>query len=328
MSMDIFYPFQYLADLVTYTWLKIPQDRYLAGAINFWIYDVLKISLLLLFINFFMAITRYYFPMEKVRDLLVHKRWYGFQYVLAALLGVITPFCSCSSLPLFMGFLSAGIPLGVTFVFLISSPLVNESSLFLFPSVFGWEITILYHCIGITLSVVGGMLIQSLKLEKYIDSQILSLRKAPNVQQKVKTQAYSFRQLLSLWISETWQISKKIYPYLILGITFGAIIHGYIPERVIVDALSSQNIWTIPLAVLFGIPLYANSVSVIPIIEALIIKGVPVGTALAFMTATVTLSLPEVLILKKIMRWQLLITFLGISTFGIVLMGYFFNWLS
>jgi uncharacterized membrane protein YraQ (UPF0718 family) len=324
---NIFAPLQTLADFITYQALAINAQSYLAGVINFWIYDILKISILLIIINYFMAITRYYFPMEKVRDLLTQKKLFGTQYVLAAILGVVTPFCSCSSIPLFMGFLSAGIPLGVTFTFLISSPLVNESSLFLFPSIFGWKITFLYNLLGIIISVLAGLLIQKLKLEKYIQEDILAFADKKELLKKYQGQKIPWKERGKLWTKEMWDISKKIYPYLILGVSLGALIHGLVPESLINRTLSGSSIWTVPTAVIMGIPLYANSVSITPIIEALIGKGIPMGTAIAFMTATVTLSIPEALILKKILKKELLMLFFGITTLGIILMGYLFNFL-
>lgn len=323
--MDIFTPLQVIADTITYKWLGIAQQSYLASVINFWIYDILKISLLLIVINYFIAITRFYFPMEKVKDLLAQKQWYGTQYLFAALLGVITPFCSCSSIPLFMGFLSAGIPLGVTFTFLISSPLINESSLFIFPSVFGTQITLVYNIIGIVIAICGGVLIQKLKLEKYIQPEILAFTRKKQLLQKYTGQSVRLSELFKLWTSEMWDNTKKIYPYVVLGVTIGAVIHGLVPEQLINTALSKSSLWSVPVAVALGVPLYANSVSIVPIIEALIGKGIPMGTALAFMTATVTLSIPEALMLKKVLRWQLLTTFFGITTVGIILMGYLFN---
>jgi uncharacterized membrane protein YraQ (UPF0718 family) len=323
--MDIFAPFQTIANIVTNDWLGLAHQSYLANAVNFWIYDLLKITVLLIAINYFMAITRYYFPMEKVRGLLAQKKWYGTQYLFAALLGVVTPFCSCSSIPLFMGFLSAGIPLGVTFAFLISSPLVNESSLFLFPSLFGLQITLLYNLMGVMIAVFGGMLIQALKLEKYIQPEILKFTGKTLLIKKYAGTTIPWKEKLKLWTNEMWGITKSIYPYVVFGITIGALIHGFVPESLLSGSLAGSSWWSVPTAVLLGVPLYANSVSVVPIIEALIDKGVPLGTALAFMTATVTLSIPEALMLKKLLRWQLLAVFFGITTGGIVLIGYVFN---
>src|SRR3990167_45927 len=174
--MDIFKPIQFFADIVTYQWIRIIPHSYWGDTVNFFIYDVIKIGLLLVVINYVMAITRYYFPMEKVRDILIKRRWFGLDYLFAALLGVITPFCSCSSIPLFIGFLSAGIPLGITFAFLISSPLVNEASLYLFPAIFGLKITVIYNLIGIGISIIGGMIIQKLNMEKYIQPEFLRFK--------------------------------------------------------------------------------------------------------------------------------------------------------
>ncbi len=323
--MDIFLPLQKFSDFLTYDLLKIAQQSYVASAINFWVYDLLKISLLLLVINYFMAATRFYFPMERVRDLLSNRRWYGAQYILAALLGVVTPFCSCSSIPLFLGFLSAGIPLGITFTFLITSPLVNEASLFIFPSIFGFKITIIYNLIGILIGVLGGLFIQKLKLEKYIQPEILAFTEKKITLGKYKGKSFSPRELINLWTKDMWQITRKVYPYVLLGVTLGALIHGLVPDDLIINTLANNRLFAVPIAVILGVPLYANSVSIIPIVEALLDKGIPMGTALAFMTATVTLSIPEALMLKKILKWQLLAAFFSITIVGILFMGYLFN---
>lgn len=323
--MDIFYPLQLLADRVTYGLFRIAPNSYWGNTINFFIFDILKIGLLLAFINHVMAITRYYFPMEKVRDVLTKRRWYGFDYLLAAILGAVTPFCSCSSIPLFVGFLSAGIPLGVTFAFLISSPLINESSLYLFPAIFGLKITLLYNLVGIGVSILGGMLIQKLNLEKYVQPEFLKFKSKKQFESQYKDQKVPLKNLLRHWSSEAIEITKKVFPYVVLGVGLGALIHGFIPESLIVKYLSIKSWYVIPLVTLLGVPLYANSVSVIPIIEALVEKGIPLGSALAFMTATVTLSIPEALILKKLMKWPLLIVFFSITILGVMIIGYLFN---
>jgi uncharacterized membrane protein YraQ (UPF0718 family) len=323
--MDIFKPIQLFADWTTYRLLGLVKDSYLASAVNFFVYDVIKIGVLLIVINYIMAITRFYFPMEKVRDILTKRRWFGLDYLLAALLGVVTPFCSCSSIPLFIGFLSAGIPLGVTFAFLISSPLVNEASLYLFPAVFGLRLTIFYNIVGIFVAVIGGILIQKLNMENYIQPEFLKFKSKKQIQAEYKSQKIPFNVLLKHWTGEAFDITKKVYPYVILGVALGALIHGFVPEDLIVRYLSSKSWYVIPLSTLMGVPLYANSVSVIPVVEALVEKGIPMGSALAFMTATVTLSLPEALMLKKLMKWQLLATFFGITIVGIMLIGWLFN---
>ena len=325
--MDIFYPIQLLTDTITGGLLGLAKGSYLDSAINFFIYDTIKIGLLLVIINYVMAITRYYFPMEKVRDLLTKRRWFGFDYLLAALLGMITPFCSCSSIPLFIGFVGAGIPLGVTFAFLISSPLINESSLYLFPALFGLKVTLLYNAVGIAIAVAGGMLIQKLHVEKYIKPELLQFKSRQQVEKEHGGASLQFKKLIAYFWQDGMRITKNVFPYVVLGVGIGALIHGFVPADLVLKYLSARAWWTIPLATLLGAPLYANSVSVIPVMEALIEKGVPLGTALAFMTAIVTISIPEGLILKKVMKWQLLTLFFGITTAGIILIGYLFNWL-
>lgn len=326
--MDIFSPIQNLADVVVYAWVGLARGSYLGDALNFFVYDSIKIGLLLLVINYVMAVNRYYFPMEKVRNILTKRRWYGLDYLMAAVLGVVTPFCSCSSIPLFIGFLSAGIPLGVTFSFLIASPLVNEASLLLFPALFGGRTTMIYNLIGIGVSVVGGYFIGWLKMEKYVESSLLKFSNRTQVILENEGEELCLMDRIKLWWGDGWEITRSVYPYVLLGVGIGAIIHGFVPQALVEEYLGTRSFWVVPLATLMGVPLYANSVSVIPIVEVMIGKGIPLGTALAFMTATVTLSIPEALILKKVMRWQLLVTFFGITITGIVLMGYLFNYLG
>ena len=323
--MDIFSPVSSLADTITYTGLGIVKGSYLGDAVNFFIYDTIKIGLLLLVINYLMAITRYYFPMEKVRDILTERRWFGLDYLFAALLGVVTPFCSCSSIPLFIGFVGAGIPLGVTFAFLISSPLINEASLYLFPAMFGMRVTVIYNLVGIGVAIVGGMVIQKLKMERFIKTDLLKFKSRQQVESEYGGSSIPFKKLVSYWWKDGILITRQVFPYVVLGVAIGALIHGFVPASLVEKYLSNRSWWTVPLATLLGAPLYANSVGVIPVMEALVGKGVPIGTALAFMTAIVTLSIPEGLILKKVMHWQLLIAFFGITTFGIILMGYLLN---
>lgn len=321
--MDIFYPIQQFSNLVTYQWFHLIPHSYWGDTLNFFVYDTIKIGLLLVAINYLMAITRYYFPMEKVRDILTKRRWFGLDYLLAAALGVITPFCSCSSIPLFIGFVGAGIPLGVTFAFLISSPLVNESSLYLFPALFGMKVMVLYNLVGITVAILGGILIQRLHVEKYIKQELLKFRSRHEVESE--RGVLPFKQLLIYFWHDGMNITKNVFPYVVLGVGIGALIHGFVPASLVEKYLSTKAWWTIPLATLLGTPLYANSVSVIPVMEALVGKGVPLGTALAFMTSIVTISIPAALILKKVMRWQLLAMFFGITIIGIIIIGYLFN---
>lgn len=323
--MNIFTPVQLLADLVTYSWIGLGKESYLGSAVNFFIFDTIKIGLLLVFINYVMAITRYYFPMEKVRDLLTKRRWFGLDYLFAAALGVITPFCSCSSIPLFIGFVGAGIPLGVTFAFLISSPLVNESSLYLFPAMFGMRVTLIYNILGMIIAILGGIIIQKLKVEKFIKPELLKFKSRQQVEEEYGETSLSLKEQLKYFWKDGMNITKDVFPYVLLGVGIGALIHGFVPASLVERYLSVRTWWAVPLATLLGSPLYANSVSVIPVMEALVQKGVPLGTALSFMTAIVTISVPQVMILKKVMCWQLLTMFFGITIIGIMIMGYIFN---
>jgi len=324
LNMDIFYPIQFFADIIN-SLFGLAKESYIGSAVNFFVYDTIKIGLLLIAINYIMAITRYYFPMEKARNILSKKRWFGLNYLMAAVLGIVTPFCSCSSIPLFIGFMGAGIPLGVTFAFLISSPLINESSLYLFPAMFGLKVTILYNLFGLAIAVLGGMLIQKLRVEKYVIPELLKFKSRAQIEIENGGQKMTVKQLVKYFWKDGLSITKKIFPYVVLGVGVGAIIHGFVPASLVEHYLSAKSWWTVPMAVLLGAPLYANSVSVIPIMEAMVGKGAPLGTVLAFMTAIVTLSIPEALILKKVMRWQLLAIFFGITTIGIIIMGYLFN---
>lgn len=325
--MDIFRPIEILADAITYRWFSI-SNQYLVEALNFFIYDLIKIGLLLIAINYIMAITRYYLPLERIRYILSRQKWYGLDYLLAALLGVITPFCSCSSIPLFIGFIGAGIPLGVTFTFLIASPLVSEASLFIFPSVFGVKITIIYNLIGVIIAILAGRIIEGLKMDKNVNPEFLQIKTrqeniAENGGKKIK-----LLKKLKIWWQDAISISLTIFPYVLAGLTLGALIHGFVPKEFIENNLAISSWWSVPVAVILGIPLYANSVSVIPVIEAMAGKGIPLGTVLAFMTATVTLSIPSLLILKKVMNWKLLSAFIAVCLVGIVIIGYFFNFFS
>lgn len=323
--MDIFYPIQLFANFISHDLAGLAPGSYYGSTLNFFIYDTIKIGLLLIIVNYIMAITRYYFPMEKARDILTKKRWFGLNYLMAAALGIVTPFCSCSSIPLFIGFLGAGIPLGVTFAFLISSPLINESSLYLFPIMFGMKVAVLYNLFGLAIAVIAGMIIQRLNLEKYVIPELLRFKSHEQVESDNGGNKLPFRQLVVFFWRDGMGITKQIFPYVVLGVGIGAIIHGFVPSVLFEHYLSAKTWWTVPVAVILGVPVYANSVSVLPIMEALVNKGAPLGTVLAFMTAIVTLSLPEALILKKVMRWQLLAIFYGVTTIGIIIMGYLFN---
>jgi len=320
--MDIFYPIQVLADWLTYEIINLSPETHLGASVNFFIYDSIKILLLLLVINYFMAILRHYLPIEKLRDFLASRKWYGLDYFFASVFGTITPFCSCSSIPLFIGFIEAGIPLGVTLSFLITSPLVNQVAVVLFAGLFGWKITILYVISAMLLGIFGGFILGKLKLEKYVADYVWNIKS-----QKLETK--NNKEKLSALIKKFWyegfDLTKKITPYVLLGIAVGAAIHGYVPAGFFENYIKADNLFAVPIAAIVAVPMYANTVGIIPIMQSLVEKGIPLGTAMAFMMAVVGLSLPEALILKKVMKIKLLAYFFGITTINIIIIGYLFN---
>lgn len=321
--MDIFKPIELFSNWFVYALLGLNRDISLGQSLHFFIYDSIKILLLLITINYFMAIVRYYLPIEKLRDFLASHKFYGFDHLLASIFGSITPFCSCSSIPLFIGFLKAGIPLGVTLSFLITSPLVNQAAVVIFLGIFGWKITLIYLLAGISIGIFGGIILGRLKLEKYLADYVLSMN-VNNVSIE-KEKKPPFVKLLGYFFSEAWGITKKIMPYVLIGVGLGAIIHGFVPTNYFESYISKGNILAVPLAVIIGIPMYANITGIVPIIQALVVKGIPLGTAMAFMMAVVGLSFPEAMILKTVMKTRLLITFFITVGMGIILIGYLFN---
>lgn len=320
--MGIFYPLQLFSDWITFDIFNIEATTHLGTSVNFFIYDSLKIIFLLLIINYFMAIVRHYLPIEKLRNFLASKKWFGLDYFFASAFGTITPFCSCSSIPLFIGFIEAGIPLGVTLSFLITSPLVNQVAVVLFAGLFGWKITILYVISAMFLGIFGGFVLGKLKLEKYVADYVWQIKskKGENVSIKIP-----FRDLIKTFWQEGWELTKKIIPYVLLGIAIGAAIHGYVPAGFFENYIKADNIFAVPISAILAVPMYANAVGVIPIMQSLVEKGIPLGTAMAFMMAVVGLSLPEALILKRVMKIKLLVYFFGITTINIIIIGYLFN---
>jgi uncharacterized membrane protein YraQ (UPF0718 family) len=319
--MDIFYPIELLADWITYTILNLSQNTLLANSVHFFIYDTLKILILLILVTHLMSIIRYYLPLNKFKRFITSRKFYGADYLLSSGFGAITPFCSCSSIPLFIGFVQAGIPIGVIFAFLITSPLINEVAIALFIGLFGWKITIFYVLAGIIIGMVGGYILQKLKMEKYL----ISLEEKKKKCCCCKGKKPNKKQIILNISKDAFKIVKKVMPYVIIGVAIGAVIHGYVPANFFESYLQKAGIFGVPLAVVLAVPLYSNASGVIPIIQALVAKGVPIGTALAFMMAVVGLSLPEAMILKKVLKIQLLFAFFGIVTVGIILIGYLFN---
>lgn len=317
---------QNLADWLVYGIFGIEQGSHLGGAVNFFIYDTIKILILLFIITFIMGIVNAYFPVERIRDFLRKNRLYGLEYFLASSFGAITPFCSCSSVPLFMGFVKGGIPLGVTFAFLITSPLVNEVFVAVMLGSFGLKTTAIYVATGIILGVVSGMILNALKLEHLLSDWVKKLLENAEIQREsFGAEKKNLSERLPEIAQEAFGIVKSVFPYVIAGIAVGAVIHGFVPEGFFETYISKNTWYAVPLAVIIGVPMYANASGIIPVVEVFVSKGIPLGTSLAFMMAVVGLSIPEAMLLKKIMTLKLIAIFFGIVTICIIISGYFFN---
>ncbi len=291
----------------------------MGGSIQFFLYDILKITVLLCFLIFVISYIQSYFPPERSKQIL--SRFHGIgANIISALLGTVTPFCSCSSIPLFMGFTGAGLPLGVTFSFLISSPMVDLGSLILLTSIFGTKIAIIYVVVGLIIAVAGGTLIEKLHMELYVEEYIRNAKgvdiNAPSLTKRERIQ-YAREQVASTF--------KKVFPYIIIGVGIGAVIHNWIPESLIKAVLGGSNPFSVILATLVGIPMYADIFGTIPVAEALLYKGAQLGTILSFMMAVTTLSLPSLIMLRKAVKPKLLVLFTAICTVGIIIVGYLFN---
>lgn len=317
---------QSFADWLVYGVMGIDASSHLGVAVNFFFYDSIKILLLLFFISMLMGIVNAYFPIERLRNYLVTHRMYGLQYLLASLFGAITPFCSCSSIPLFIGFVKGGIPLGVTFAFLITSPLVNEVAVAMFLGSFGVRITIIYVVSGIVLGMLGGILLGRMRLDRYLSDWIKAIQRQSEEQTGVwEAEKTSFFDRLPSIVRGSWNIVRGVTIYVLIGIGIGAAMHGFVPDGFFERYLAAGNWWSVPLAVILAVPMYANAAGIVPVIEVFVAKGVPLGTAIAFMMSVVGLSLPEATLLKKVMTWRLIGIFFGVVTALIIISGYLFN---
>lgn len=317
---------QSFADWLVFDFFELKMESHLAEALNFFIYDSIKILLLLFIIIFLMGIINSYFPVDRVRIFLSRKILYGFEYLTASLFGVVTPFCSCSSVPLFIGFVKGGIPLGVTFSFLVTSPLVNEVAIGLFLGLFGLKTTIIYVISGVLLGTVSGFVLQKLRLEKYLTPWVKEvLANAQREQNAFQDDRQSFKQRISVIWDEVLNILKGVLPYVIVGIAIGGLMHGYIPEGFFEQYMSKDNFFAVPIATIIAVPMYSNASGILPIVQVLVSKGIPIGTAIAFMMAVVGLSLPEAMLLKKVMTFKLIGIFFGVVTLCIIISGYIFN---
>jgi len=317
---------QNIADWFVFDVLHLEKGQHLAEALNFFIYDTTKILLLLFVIIFFMGIINSYFPIDKVRNFLSRNKLYGFEYLMASLFGVVTPFCSCSSVPLFIGFVKGGIPLGVTFAFLVTSPLVNEVAIGLFIGLFGVKMTAIYVVSGVLLGTISGIILQKLKLERYLTPWVKQvLANAQKEQDAFVAERQTFKQRLPIIWEEVLNILKGVIPYVIVGIAIGGLMHGYIPEGFFEQYMSKDNLFAVPLATILAVPMYSNASGILPVVQVLVAKGIPIGTAIAFMMGVVGLSLPEAMLLKKVMTFKLIGIFFGVVTICIIISGYLFN---
>ncbi len=311
--------FKSFADYLVFDIFGLSPGSHLGDALNFFVYDTLKIFFLLTVIIFVVAIIRSWFPPEKTKRILSHKREYVGN-VIAALLGIVTPFCSCSAVPLFIGFVESGVPLGVTFSFLVSSPMVNEVALIMLWGMFGWKIALIYIGTGLMVAIVSGIIIGRLKMEKHVQDYVWQMQVGNSeIVEQTWPERFAYAK------EYTSGLLKKIWPYVVIGIGIGGFIHGYVPQDFLAKWAGRDNPFAVPIAVALGVPLYSNAAGVIPIVQALTAKGMAIGTVLAFMMAVTALSLPEAIILKNVLKTRLLVTFFGIVASAIVMVGYLFN---
>lgn len=314
---------QTISDFIVDKVFLLEQGKHLTESIRFFIFEVPKVMLLLVLIIFLAGIVRSWFSPEKTRKTLEGKPLFAGN-VMASVLGIVTPFCSCSAIPLFLGFIEAGIPIGVTFSFLIAAPMINEVALVLLVGLFGWKVALIYVFTGLAVAILAGFIIEKLNLQKYVADWVYKVKsnQEENVEDKL-----NFSQRIDAGFESVKEIAGKIWIYIIAGIAIGAGAHGFVPDDFLAHALGAQNWYSVPLAIAVGIPLYSNAAGIIPIVSVLIEKGVSLGTALAFMMSVIGLSLPEIIILKKVLKWQLIAVFVGVVAIGIFVVGFIFNYL-
>ncbi len=312
-----------ITDFIIYTILGMDPEKHITESLWFFLYEVPKVMLLLILIIFFVGIIRSYFSPEKTRKALEGKSLFTGN-VMAAILGVFTPFCSCSAIPLFLGFVEAGIPIGVTFSFLIAAPMINEVALILLVGLVGWKVAVIYVVTGLLIAIISGWIIEKLNMKKYVEDWVYKMQ-AQQQQKKIETKP-TFHERLGMGLTSVKEIVGKIWIYILIGIAIGAGAHGYVPDNYLAELLGEGSWYAVPLAIVLGIPLYSNAAGIIPIVSVLIEKGVTTGTALAFMMSVIGLSLPELIILKKVLKWQLIAVFVGVVAVGIIIVGTIFNY--
>jgi uncharacterized membrane protein YraQ (UPF0718 family) len=312
------------ANWLSYGLLALPQDSRLGQSLAFFFYDVPKLLLLLSGMIFIISLAQTFIDAQKVRTM-VEKRGEGVGNLMAAFFGAVTPFCSCSSVPLFIGFVQAGIPLGITFTFLITSPLISEVAFILLIGMFGWKIALLYLISGITIGLISGLVLGRMKLERYVEGFVYDIKPRSGVE--ILEEQLTWTDRINRSAESTRGIVKKVWLYVIAGISIGAGIHGFVPQNALTAIMGKDAWWSVPISVLIGIPLYSNPAGIIPIVSALLDKGASLGTALAFMMSVIALSLPEMIILRRVLKPQLIAIFIGIISFAIIITGYLFNFI-
>ncbi|TCN64484.1 permease [Acetobacteroides hydrogenigenes] len=319
----VYHNLQRMADWVIDSLLGMEKGAHLTESLRFFIFEVPKVLMLLTLIIFFVGIVRTYFSPERTRKMLEGKSTFTGN-VMASLLGIVTPFCSCSAIPLFLGFVESGVPLGVTFSFLIAAPMINEVAVVLLFGMFGWKVALIYVLTGLTIAITAGWIIGKLKLEGWVQEWVYQT-KLGNGGEGIEKHGLSER--IRFGYEAVKGIVGKVWIYVVLGIAVGAGAHGYVPEDFMASLMGKSTWYSVPLSVLIGVPLYSNAAGIIPIVSVLIEKGASLGTALAFMMAVIGLSLPEAIILKKVLKLPLILTFIGIVAFGILIVGYLFNFI-
>ena len=315
-----------LSHYITYSLLHIKPQSHLGESVEFFFYDTPKVLMLLSLIVFFVGLLRSFITPEKTRRILAGKNEF-LENILAAILGIVTPFCSCSAVPLFIGFVTAGIPLGVTFSFLISAPMINEVALVLLYGLLGWKVAAIYLVTGLVIAILAGFVIGKLHMENHVEDWV---RKLDNSCSKDNngTTTITWANRFHMAMQSVKEIVGKVWIFMIVGIAVGAGIHGYVPQSLMASIMGQDAWWSVPLAVIIGLPMYSNAAGIIPIVEALLSKGAALGTVLVFMMSVIALSLPEIVILRKVLKMRLICTFVAVVTLGILIVGYILNWVS
>jgi uncharacterized membrane protein YraQ (UPF0718 family) len=317
----LYYWLQPAANFLTYNVFNLQASSHLGSSVAFFLYDAPKVMMLLVLIIFGVGIVRSFFTPERTRQMLAGKRQFVGN-IMASGLGIVTPFCSCSACPLFIGFVETGIPLGVTLSFLIASPMINEVAVVLLYGMFGWEIALIYIVTGLFIAITAGWFMGKLKLERFVEGWVYDIKLSETASEN---SSMRFEERVHYGLNAVREIVGKVWPYLLAGIAVGAVIHGYVPDGLLASFMGKGAWWGVPAAVLLGVPIYSNAAGIIPVVQAVMEKGAALGTALAFMMSVVAISLPEMIILRRVLKWQLLGIFIGVVALGIVIVGFLFN---